>query len=58
MDDVTKTRKNLGYFIKQIENSFGVSTDIETFMTSFKPEKYQKTLGYASCFHKAFFRLK
>ena len=24
MNDVTKTRKNLGYFIKQIENSFCV----------------------------------
>ena len=25
MNDVTKTRENLGYFIKQIENSFRVS---------------------------------
>ena len=30
MNDVTKTRENLGYFIKQIENNFCVCTVIET----------------------------
>ena len=30
MDDVTKTGKDLGYFIKQIENSISVYTVIET----------------------------
>ena len=39
MDDVMKTWKNLGYFIKQIENSFCVCTVVGTFMMLFQPEK-------------------
>ena len=31
---------------------------IEIFMTLFEVGKYQKTFGYASCFHQAFFPLK
>ena len=50
-NDVTKTRENFGYFIKQIGNSFHVCTVIETWMTPFQQKNPQKTLGYALCFH-------
>ena len=34
---ITKTRENLGYFIKQIENSFCICTVIETWIAPFQP---------------------
>ena len=49
MDDVTKTRKNLGYFTKQIENRLRVSVregNVNDAIPTRK--KYQKILGYAS----------